>query len=55
MRKDMANIILKMTWEELDDFAQRVSEIATDDNGEQNDNHYIASALIDTARDAVNA
>jgi hypothetical protein len=43
--------ILKLTWLELNDFAKRIVEISTDDEGNANDEHYIAGCLIDWAND----
>lgn len=49
----LAAAIKEMTWEELDAFATRIAEIATDDNGEANDARYIAGALCDDAAETL--
>jgi hypothetical protein len=43
--------LLKLTWLELDDFAKYVTDISTDDQGNVNDEHYIARCLIDWEND----
>jgi hypothetical protein len=45
----LAAAIKEMTWEEMDDFAARILETATDDNGEANDVRYISGVLNDDA------
>ena len=48
-----ARALKLMTYSELDALAARICEIATDDNGEPNDERYIATALLDHADDLI--
>jgi len=47
----IAKELLKLTWSEMDDFANRIVEIATDDEGNINDERYISQCLIDWAKE----
>lgn len=49
MNRELAKIITEMTWQQLDEFAERIMEIATDDEGIPNDERYIAQCLITDA------
>lgn len=49
----IAKELLKLTWSEMDDFANRIVEISTDDAGKQNDERYISQCLIDWANERV--
>lgn len=39
----------KLTWQEMNDFAERIVEFATDENGQPNGATYIAQCLLDWA------
>ena len=45
----LANALLNLKWEEMDDLASRIYEVATDDNGEINDPRFISQCLLDFA------
>ena len=47
--EELAKALLNLDWLDMDDFAQRIREISTDDTGEKNDERYIAQCLIDWA------
>lgn len=49
--KELADAILKLDWQDMDTFAQRIIEIATDDEGEPNNERYISQCLIDFANE----
>lgn len=48
---ELAKALLDLDWSDMDALAQRIKEIATDDNGEPNDERYISQCLIDWAHD----
>lgn len=48
---ELATALLALDWSDMDDFAARIREIATDDNGARNDERYISQCLIDWARE----
>lgn len=49
----IAEELLKLTWSEMDDFANRIVEISTDDEGNKNDERYISQCLLDWAHERV--
>jgi hypothetical protein len=49
--EELANAILKLDWQDMDALAQNIRSIATNDDGELNDERYIAQCLIDYAND----
>jgi hypothetical protein len=53
MTAKLAAVIKEMTWAEMDDFAEFIMDIATDDNGEKNDARYIAGALCGGATETL--
>lgn len=42
----------KLTWQEMNDFAERITQFATDDEGKPNGATYIAQCLLDWADEA---
>ena len=53
MTDDLAKVLLKMTWEQMDDFASYIVQVATNDADEPNDERYIAQCMIGTAQDTL--
>ena len=50
---ELAKLIKAMSWEEMDDFAARIVEIANDDNNEANDARFIAGMLCGDATETL--
>ena len=49
--RELAAALLDLNWSDMDAFARRIMEIATDENGDLNDERYIAQCLIDWAEE----
>ncbi|MBW3095671.1 hypothetical protein [Pseudohoeflea coraliihabitans] len=45
----LASILRELTWSEMDEFAEFIVNIATDDKEMPNDAHYIAETLLEWA------
>lgn len=50
---ELAKALLKLDWSDMDEFARRITAIATSDDGDANDEHYIAGCLVDWARETL--
>ncbi len=46
---ELAREFLKLKWYDMDRFAERIVEIAHDDEGNPNDERYISQCLFDWA------
>lgn len=53
--ENLAESLLELSWSDMDDFASRIEEIATDGNGKKNDPRYIAQCLLDWAQEIIDA
>lgn len=48
---ELAQSLIDLNWSDMDDFASYIVSAAVDDNGETNDQRYIAQVLLEWARD----
>ncbi len=53
MPTELANVLTDLNWTDMNDLAERIADIATDDNGEPNSAQYIAQELIGAAYDSL--
>jgi hypothetical protein len=55
-KRQLAQALLAMTWEEMDDFAERCLTASrdADDNGDGDGVRYVAQCLLDTATEIMN-